>query len=97
MNAQLNPKNTHASIRLVYLDSMATIFNSGNQVCPVITMMPEYKIKKRDGSVWLSKSFYTHDNGYKMCLFVYAAGEDHEGTHLSVTVKITLSVTVKIT
>ena len=44
----------------------------------------EYSIKKRDGSVWLSKSFYIHDNGYKMSLFVYAAGENRKGTHLSV-------------
>ena len=85
MNAQLNPRNSHANIRAVYLDSMITISKFGNQACPVIVMMPEYNNKKKHEITWYSDPFYTHNNGYKMCLNVDAAGtDDGEGTHLSV-------------
>ena len=34
---------------------------------------------------WYSNPFYTHNKGYKMCLYVDAAGDgDDKGTHLSV-------------
>ena len=85
MNAQLNPRNTHANIRSVYLDSMITISKFGDQVCPVIIMMPEYNDKKKHEIRWYSDPFYTHNKGYKLCLRVYAGGyRGGKGTHLSV-------------
>ena len=88
MSAQLGPNTaaSHASIRSVHLDSMAEIFKCGNQTCPVTIKMSEY-IKRRDEIQWYSDPFYTHNKGYKMCLFVYAAGNGYSiysrGTHLS--------------
>ena len=62
-----------------------TISKFGNQACPVIVMMPEYNIKKKDEVEWCSESFYTHNKGYKMCLTIDPAGtDDGKGTHLSV-------------
>ncbi|XP_065901628.1 TNF receptor-associated factor 4-like [Dysidea avara] len=66
------------------VSSMLTT-SSSDLVCPIIVKMPEYSIRKRDNKDWYSNSFYSHDNGYKMCLNVCATGEgDGEGTHLSV-------------
>ena len=48
----------------------------------VITNFAERKSSKR---VWHSLPFYTHPQGYKLCLTVYANGKgDSEGTHVSV-------------
>ena len=48
----------------------------------VITNFAERKSSKR---VWHSPPFYTHPQGYKMCLTVYANGDgDGEDTHVSV-------------
>ncbi|XP_065888341.1 TNF receptor-associated factor 3-like [Dysidea avara] len=52
----------------------ASKLSSGDQVVPVIVKMSEYTKKKSDGVQWYSDSFYTHHKGYKMCLYVYAAG-----------------------
>ena len=77
--------NNHINIRSVHLDSMATMFKCGSQVCPVTIKMSGYSIKNKDGVEWYSDPFYSHNKGYKMCLCVYAAGHgDGEGTHLSV-------------
>jgi TNF receptor-associated factor 4 len=41
----------------------------------------------RETDVWFSPHFYTHPNGYKMCLGVVANGIDRDkGTHISVFV-----------
>ena len=49
--------------------------------------MPDFKEYKRDKDMWHSPHFYTHPNGYKMCLRVYVSGHGPgEGTHLSLFV-----------
>ena len=69
----------------IILDVIATMSQSGNQVCPVTIRMPEFSREKKDGIKWYSDPFYTHNKGYKMCLCIYAAGKgDGKGTHLSV-------------
>ena len=51
-----------------------------------MTNFDEYK---RDGDRWYSPHFYTHPNGYKMCLVVCANGTGSgRGTHLSVFVSL---------
>ena len=41
--------------------------------------------KKQANETWLSPPFYTHTRGYKVCLEVYANGdEDGEGSHVSI-------------
>ena len=83
MNAQLGP-NTAASHSNI-INSMAEIFKCGNQTCPVTIKMPEYSIKRKDATEWFSDPFYTHNNGYEICLHVDAAGHvDGTGTHQSV-------------
>lgn len=52
---------------------------------PPLIKMIGYSIKNKDGVGWYSDPFYTHNEGYKMCLSVYAAGHANgKGTHLSV-------------
>ena len=47
-----------------------------------MTCLEQHKI---DSDQWYSLSFYTHPQGYKMCLRVYANGYgDGKGTHVSV-------------
>ena len=67
------------------LVAMVMMAKSGNQNCPVICKMSQYNDNKDDDVEWYSRSFYTHNKGYKICLHVDAAGnDDGEGTHLSV-------------
>ena len=42
----------------------------------------EYTKKKSDKISWYSDSFYTHHKGYKMCLYIRAAG--YSGDYLLV-------------
>ena len=85
MNARLSKSTITADIWPVHLDTTATMFKLGNQVCPVTIKMEGYNDKKNNVIEWYSKAFYTHNNGYKMCLCVDAAGYgDGKGTHLSV-------------
>ena len=82
--ALIKSPNSNNDIRSVHLDSLATLFKFGNQVCPVTIKMPDYGNKKMNVVQWFSDPFYTHNNGYKMCLCVDAAGYGHgKGTHLS--------------
>ena len=49
--------------------------------------MDNFDKHKRDKDTWYSPHFYTHRNGYKMCLRVDANGSvSGQGTHLSVYV-----------
>ena len=49
--------------------------------------MTDFDEFKRDNDSWYSPHFYTHPNGYKMCLCVDANGSGSgRGTHLSVYV-----------
>ena len=50
-------------------------------------IMNDFMEYKRDSDSWYSPHFYTHSNGYKMCLRVFANGNGSgHGTHLSVFV-----------
>ena len=63
---------------------------SSDRICPVIVKVSEVEDKKIHKKEWHSDPFYTHDKGYKMCLFVIINGTDHcEGTHVSVYLYIT--------
>lgn len=68
------------------LVSIVTLKSGDQQRCPALLRMPGFNNKKRNRIEWYSDPFYTHSNGYKMCLCVFAAGYgDGEGTHLSVS------------
>ena len=76
------------------LVTMVKMSKSGDQLCPVV-LKSEHVIRKDQMYIvrwwegftteWYSDPFYTHNKGYKMCLFVDAAGHGQgKGTHLSV-------------
>ena len=46
--------------------------------------MDEFEVHKTNDEDWCSEPFYTHPQGYKMCVQIYANGDDKEcGTHVS--------------
>ena len=54
-------------------------------VLPIEFVVTNFTERKSSNRVWYSLPFYTHPQGYKMCLKVYANGcGDGEGTHVSV-------------
>ena len=54
-------------------------------VFPIELVITNFAEKKSSNRVWHSLPFYTHAQGYKMCLTVYANGRGGgEGTHVSV-------------
>ena len=65
----------------IKLNAVASMFQKGCQVLPAILQMSGYNKQKENDEEWNSNTFYTHNNGYTMCLVVYAAGD---GTYLSV-------------
>ena len=57
-------------------------------VFPIRLVITNFTEKKSNNRVWHSLPFYTHPQGYKLCLMVYANGRsndegDGEGTHVS--------------
>ena len=57
-----------------------------DQVAPdAILKMSDFAKRKENKEQWYSKPFYAFQQGYQMCLSVYADGtDDGEGTHVSV-------------
>ena len=46
--------------------------------------MSEFELRRANDEDWCSEPFYTHPQGYKMCVQIYANGFDKEhGTHVS--------------
>ena len=78
-------QNTTLSIQwMIKLTTMATLFELGDQVCPIIIKVSEFNKKVGDNARWYTKPFYSHSEGYKMRLKLYPGGYgDGEGTHLS--------------
>ena len=72
----------NAHLYPVQLDTMATM---SKHVCSVTIKVTEFKDKKENNvEEWYSIPFYSHNEGYKMCLLVDAPGYgDSRGTHLS--------------
>ena len=50
-------------------------------------IMTDFEQHKREDDMWYSPPVYTHQDGYKICLGVFANGElDGKGTHVTVAV-----------
>ena len=90
-----NPTKTRTSLELQQnltdLDhdskarSETKISETGSATLPFNFTMTEFKSKKDNNIKWYSPPFYTHTNGYKMCIKVEANGSRRGmGTHLSV-------------
>ena len=59
------------------------------RIVPVQLAMTDFEKHKRKNDRWYSEPFYTHPDGYKMCLGVYANGSgDGKGTHVTVYVHL---------
>ncbi len=70
---------------LAPLQHMLTV-NSESLGAPVLTMT-NFQQHKTDDNFWYSPPVYTHHQGYRICLNVYANGYDNgKGTHVSVGV-----------
>jgi len=82
-SSQVTPSDVKWAKNLI---SESTKLSSGREVIPVIVKMSEYSKKYRDDVDWFSDPFYTHPNGYKLCLNVNAAGKNLAAysTYLSV-------------
>ena len=66
------------------LVALAMMSKSGDQECPVILKMSQFSKEKKNSLTWHSDAFYTHKNGCKMSLHIYANGaDDGKDTHLS--------------
>ena len=76
--ARLNAKQEEDRLQLETLQVYAGL--------PIELVLTEFEKYKENSDPWCSKPFYTHSNGYKLCLRVDANGHgDGKGTHISVT------------
>ena len=58
-------------------------------IAPIELVMSKFNQHKVNGDRWFSPPFYTHPQGYKMCLTVYANGHSAgKGTHVSVFTRL---------
>ena len=72
------------------LVAMGTICESNVLLCPVILKMSEFAKRKQEEEEWFSPSFYSHNQGYKLCLNVDPNGYNNsKGTHMSVWLCLT--------
>ena len=73
-------KNDCLHFQIVAVESL-----SEPGVLPTERTLTNFEQHKVTSSTWYSPPFYTHPQGYKMCLKVYANGSSEgEGTHVSV-------------
>ena len=64
--------------------SLVTLQRCIGVLPPVRLTMTNYEKRKKSSDQWYSPPFYTHPQGYKMCLRVYVNGSGgHKGTHVS--------------
>ena len=77
-------KNDCLHFRIVAVESL-----SEAGVLPTERTMPCFEQYKTDSDNWFSPPFYTHPQGYKMCLRVCANGYgEGKGTHVSVSASL---------
>ena len=65
------------------------LFDSEVHYPPVDVLMTNFSDWKKRRDHWFSPSFYTHHEGYKMCVKVHAYGQENgRGTHVSLYVHL---------
>ncbi|XP_065903686.1 TNF receptor-associated factor 4-like [Dysidea avara] len=60
----------------IHLELAAKLSQSGNQIAPVVFKVKDFSYKKSRKLQWYSDPFYTHKEGYKMCLCVDPADDN---------------------
>lgn len=80
----LKEENEQLKKQVARLEQDVQMLKTESVPINVELVMPNVDQYKRNDEVWISPPFYTHPHGYKMCLKVYANGQDEaKGTHLS--------------
>ena len=78
----------------LYYKSLLSV--QGDKVAPVILKMNGFAKFRRNGTMWYSAPFFTHRQGYKLCVCVSAAGDRdasvdkdaREGNYISVYIAV---------
>ena len=78
---------TELEVGWAVIPSFPTMISTSTQPLPIEVTMTDFEQHKIDSDQWCSPPFYTHPQGYKMCLRLDANG-DGEGTHTSVFVTL---------
>ena len=86
-NMKLRQEMTAVSQEMKTKVSVEAVPRTSIPLGPPVLTMNDFKQHKKDGDIWYSPPVYTHHQGYKICLKVYANGSGFgEGTHVSVYV-----------
>ena len=71
--------------RCLTLESFAGAIEPQLCVAPIEFTLSDFEWQKKQNDVWHSPAFYTHPQGYRMCLRVYPNGYgDGLGTHVTI-------------
>ena len=88
---KLEPRVQDLEIENTRLKDEVRMLKAHVEVAPVQLELNEYTSKKENGAVWTSRPFYTHLQGYKMCLLVYVNGDgddDSVAAHVSIYTEV---------
>ena len=82
---QLVTLNNHYSNPLSPIDVTSEASTGGKRLVPYEFVFDNYARRCQNPELWFCAPFYTHNNGYKMCVRVAPQGLGNgEGTHVSV-------------
>ena len=71
--------------RCLALESFAGAIEPQVCVAPIEFTLSDFERQKKQNDKWYSPAFYTHRQGYRMCLLVHSNGQsDGLGTHVSI-------------
>ena len=75
----------HIHRRCLKLESFIGAIEPQVTVPPIEFSLSDFEQQKNQDSVWISPAFYTHQQGYRMCLEVYPNGYgDGQGMHVTI-------------
>ena len=91
-HSQLTEQLRRSNIRIELLEKAVGNFRSEQlatrthfRLTPIRFFVTDFSSKRINRKVWNSPPFYTHPQGYKLCLDIHTNGtDDGEGTHISV-------------
>ena len=87
-NTELKQELTALSQEMKTKVSVEAVPRTSIPLGPPVLTMNDFKRLKEDGDHWHSAPVYTHHQGYKICLKVYANGNmDAKGTHITTILK----------
>ena len=76
---------SHVHRQCLKLESFTRAVEPQVSVVPIEFTLSEFEQQQNQDLPWISPAFYTHQQGYRMCLQVYPNGNfDGKGTHVSV-------------